>query len=115
MPTVHSQLLDAIRDAYPATFEDLDPSKALGENVFGEPTPHPNAVLSLFVQQKLTSALPMAYYMAVRRGLDSLMDIEKLRSQVRDLEKEKRDIQRRYNEQVHCPAHIPTGSSLISL
>lgn len=26
--------------------------------------------------------------------------IEKLRTQVRDLEKEKRDIQRRYNEQV---------------
>jgi len=41
--------------------------------------------------------------------------IEKLRSQVRDLEKEKRDIQRRYNEQVHCAARFPAESSLISL
>jgi hypothetical protein len=74
MPAVRSQLLGVIRDAYPATFEDLSPSKALGENIFGGPTPHPNAVLNLFVQQKLTSALPMAYYMTVRRGLDLLMD-----------------------------------------
>lgn len=36
--------------------------------------PHPNAVLNLFIEQKVESALPMAYYMAVRRGLDSLMD-----------------------------------------
>ena len=56
------------------TFEGLDPSTALGENVFSGPSPHPNAVLNLFVQQNLTSALPMAYYMAVRRGLDSLLD-----------------------------------------
>jgi len=74
MPAVRSQLLEVIRDAYPATFEGLDPSKTLGETVFSGPTPHPNAVLNLFVQQKLTSALPMAYYMATRRGLDSLMD-----------------------------------------
>jgi hypothetical protein len=73
MPTVRSQLLEVIRDAYPETFEGLTPSKALGESVFSGPTPHPNAVLNLFVQQKLTSALPMAYYMATRRGLNSLM------------------------------------------
>ena len=35
---------------------------------------HPNEVLNLFVQQGLTSALPMAYYMATRRGPNSLMD-----------------------------------------
>ena len=74
MPAVRSQLLGVLRDAYPETFEGLDPSKTLGESVFNAPTPHPNAVLNLFVQQKLTSALPMAYYMAVRRGLGSLMD-----------------------------------------
>ena len=74
MPAVRSQLLNIILDAYPETFEGLDPSKTLGENVFSGPTPHPNAVLNLFVQQELTSALPMAYYMAARRGLDSLMD-----------------------------------------
>jgi len=74
LPTVRSQLLEVIHDAYPDTFEGLNPSKSLGEGVFSGPTPHPNVVLNLFVQQKLTSALPMAYYMASRRGLDSLMD-----------------------------------------
>ena len=74
MPDLRAQLLETIRDAYPENFEGLDPSKTLGENVFDAPKPHPNAVLNLFVQQKVTSALPMAYYMAVRRGSDSLMD-----------------------------------------
>ena len=43
------------------------------ENVFSGQTPHPNEVLNLFVQQGITSALPMAYYMAARRGVDSLV------------------------------------------
>ena len=33
--------------------------------------------------------------------------IDKLRSQVRELEKEKRDTQRRYNEQVRIDLHAP--------
>ena len=74
MPKLRAQLLETIRDAYPENFEGLDPSKMFGENVFDAPKPHPNAILNLFVQQKVTSALPMAYYMAARRGLDSLMD-----------------------------------------
>ena len=67
-------MLNVVRDAYPENFEGLIPSKPLGENVFDGPTPHPNEVLNLFVQQNLTSALPMAYYMVVQRGPDSLMD-----------------------------------------
>ena len=74
MPVVRSQVLEVVRDAYPETFEGLGPTKPLGENVFSGSTPHPNEVLNLFVQQKLTSALPMAYYMATRRGPNSLMD-----------------------------------------
>jgi len=74
MPAIRSQMVDVVRDAYPETFEGLGPSKPLGESVFSGPTPHPNEVLNLFVQQKLTSALPMAYYMATRRGLGLLMD-----------------------------------------
>ena len=74
MPNLRARLLETICDAYPENFEGLDPSKALGESVFDGPKPHPNAVLNLFVQQNVTSALPMAYYMAARRGLDSLMD-----------------------------------------
>ena len=66
------QLIEVIRDAYPETFEGVTPTKSLGENVFSGRTPHPNEVLKLFVRQGLTSALPMAYYMAARRGIDSL-------------------------------------------
>ena len=74
MPTVRPQLIEVVRDAYPETFEGLTPTKSLGENVFSGQTPHPNEVLNLFVQQGLTSALPMAYYMAARKGINSLMD-----------------------------------------
>jgi len=74
MPAVRSKILRVVRDAYPETFEGLKPSKPLGESVFSGPTPHPNEVLNLFIQQNLTSALPMAYYMAARRGLNSLTD-----------------------------------------
>ena len=74
IPAARSQMLDVVRDAYPEAFEGLAPSKSLGESFFSGPTPYPNEVLNLFVQQKLTSALPMAYYMAARRGLDSLMN-----------------------------------------
>ena len=74
MPTIRSRLVEVVRDAYPETFDGVVPTKTLGEKVFNGPTPHPNEVLNLFVQQKLRSALPMAYYMAARRGVDSLMD-----------------------------------------
>ena len=74
MTAVRSRILDVVREAYPETFEALSPAKPTGERFFSGPAPHPNEVLNLFVQQKLTSALPLAYYMAARRGLDSLMD-----------------------------------------
>ena len=74
MPTVRPQLIEVVRDAYPETFEGVTPTKSLGESVFSGRTPHPNEVLNLFVQQGLISALPMAYYMAARRGIDSLMN-----------------------------------------
>ena len=74
LPGVRSRLLKVVRDAYPEDFEGLIPSKRLGESVFSGQTPHPNEVLNLFVQQEITSALPMAYYMAVRRGLRSLIN-----------------------------------------
>ena len=74
LPGVRSRLLKVVRDAYPEDFEGLIPSKRLGERVFSGRTPHPNEVLNLFVQQEITSALPMAYYMAARRGLHSLIN-----------------------------------------
>jgi len=75
LPIVRSQLLEVVRDAYPETFEGLTPFNTLGEGIFSGSIPHPNAVLNLFVQQELMSALPMAYYMAARRGPESLMDV----------------------------------------
>ena len=68
------QLIEVVRDAYPETFDGVTPTKSLGETVFSGRIPHPNEVLNLFVQQGLTFALPMAYYMAARRGIDSLMN-----------------------------------------
>ena len=73
LSTVRSRLLDILRDGYPETFKGFNLSKLVGESIFGRPIPHPNEVLNLFVQQKVTSALPMAYYMAARRGTKSLM------------------------------------------
>ena len=66
MPAVRSQLLEVVRDAYPETFEGLLLSKPLAEFVFSGQTLHPNEVLNLFVQQKLTLTLPMVYYMAIQ-------------------------------------------------
>jgi len=95
MPAIRSEILEIVRDAYPETFEGLSPSKPLGERVFSGRTPHPNEVLNLFVQQGLKSALPMAYYMATRKGPDSLisshlprnatLSTETLRSAIRGL------------------------------
>jgi hypothetical protein len=70
MPAVRSQLLEVVRGAYPEIFEELAPSKPLGERVFSGPTPHSNAVLNSSAQQNLTSALPTA----ARRDVDSLTD-----------------------------------------
>ena len=45
-------------------YEWLGPSKQIGKSIFSGQAPHPNEVPSLFVEQKITSALPMAYYIA---------------------------------------------------
>ena len=132
LPAVQSQLLEVVRDAYPETFGGLAPSRPLGESIFNGPTPHPNEVLNLFVQQKVTSALPMAYYMAARRGLDSLMDKrlpqsatlspEILQSVIRGLIK-LREMERDETHRLifgskvihpcpapNCPSYTPTGA-----
>ena len=49
-------------------------SQGAGGERFDGLKPHPNAVLNLFVQQGAGLALPVAHYMAARRGLDLLMD-----------------------------------------
>ena len=74
MPKLRARSLEIIHNAYPETFGRSDPSKAVGEDVFDGPKPHPNTVLNFFIQQTITSALPIAYYRAARRGLDSLIN-----------------------------------------
>ena len=137
MPTIQSHLFEVVRDAYPQNSEGLTPSKPLGEGAFSGPTPHPNEVLNLFLHQELTSALPMAYYMAARKGLDSLMDRqlprnatlppETLQSAIRGL-MALREVE--LNETRHlifrlqgshpcstsnCPSLIPTGPAALAV
>jgi hypothetical protein len=61
-----------LEDAYPIAFEAYEASEVLGERVFGEPVPHPNAVLNLFKECDVTFALPFAFYRACRQGVVSL-------------------------------------------
>lgn len=69
---IREQILVDIQDAYPETFEAYEASNILGEEIFGSPRPHPNAVLNLFRQCGVASALPYAHYLACKGGLSSL-------------------------------------------
>jgi len=69
---VHGQLLESIKSAYPTKWEGSRTAKVLGEDVFGIPKPHPNAVLNLFTEQGIKFALPFAAYRAGMAGFSSL-------------------------------------------
>ena len=71
-PDVREQLVDSIKDAYPTKWEGPGTAKLLGEDIFGSPKPHPNAVLNLFTELNLKFALPFAAYRAASGGLSSL-------------------------------------------
>jgi len=70
---LREQLVGDLKDAYPIKWEDFEAAKVLGEDVFGSPKPHPNAVLNLLVAQNVRFAIPFAYYRASTGGLSSLM------------------------------------------
>ena len=57
-------LVEDIKAAYPTKWEDFETTKVLGEDAFGLPKPHPNAVLNLFLEQRIKFALPFAAYRA---------------------------------------------------
>ena len=59
---LRSQILLDLHPAYPPELSKYEGSSCLGEVVFGNPLPHPNSVLDLFVTCKITFALPFAYY-----------------------------------------------------
>ena len=69
---VRDQLVDSIKGAYPTKWEGPGTTTVLGEDIFGSPEPHPNAVLNLFSEQNIRFALPFAAYRAALGGFSSL-------------------------------------------
>ena len=70
---VRDQLIKDLKGAYPTTWEDYQSAMVLGEDTFGSPKPHPNAVLNLFKAQKVKFAIPFAAYRASIGGFQALM------------------------------------------
>ena len=70
---VREQLVDGIKGAYPTRLEGLKTGMVLGEDIFGSPQLHPNAVLNLFTEQRVKFALPFAAYRAALGGFSSLI------------------------------------------
>jgi len=70
---IRHQLIKDLKGAYPTRWEDFETAKVLGEDVFGSPKPHPNAVLNLFEAQNVKFAIPFAAYRASIGGFSVLM------------------------------------------
>ena len=70
---VREGLVEDLKGAYPTKWEDFETAKILGEDVFGSPVPHPNAVLNLLLEQRIRFALPFAAYRAALGGFPSLI------------------------------------------
>jgi hypothetical protein len=73
---VRKTLVEDLKSAYPTKWKDVETTPALGENVFGSPKPHPNAVLNLLLEQGIKFALPFAAYRAALGGFSSLASDE---------------------------------------
>ena len=69
---IREALIENIKGAYPTKWEDFETARVLGEGVFGSPRPHPNAVLNLFLEQRIKFALPFAAYRAGLGGPSAL-------------------------------------------
>ena len=66
------QFIKDLKDAYPTKWENFEAARVLGEEVFGSPKPHPNAVLNLFEAQNIRFAIPFAAYRASLSGFPGL-------------------------------------------
>ena len=73
---VREQLVEDLKGAYPTKWEDFQTAKVLGEEVFGSPKPHPNAVFNLFLEQNVKFALPFAAYRTSIGGFSALASYE---------------------------------------
>ena len=71
--SVRDQLVKDLGGAYPTKWEDFQGANLLGEDVFGSPKPHPNAVLNLFEAENVRFAIPFAAYRAAGGGFSALM------------------------------------------
>ena len=74
LSVAHEGLIEDIKAAYPTKWEDFETAKVLGEDTFGSPKPHPNAVLNLFLEQRIKFALPFAAYRAGLGGPSALVN-----------------------------------------
>ena len=74
---IREALVEDLKGAYPTKWEDFETAMVLGEDIFGSPRPHPNAVLNLFLEQRIKFALPFAAYRAGLGGPSALAN-EKL-------------------------------------
>ena len=72
-PDVRETLIEDLKGAYPTKWENFETAKVLGEDVFGSPKPHPNAVLNLLLEQRIKFALPFAAYQAAMGGFSALI------------------------------------------
>jgi len=70
---VREALVEDLKGAYPTKWEDFEAARVLGEDVFGSPKPHPNAVLNLFLEQNIKFTLPFAAYRACLGGPPALV------------------------------------------
>ena len=73
---VREGLVKDLKVAYPTKWEDFTAARVLGEDIFGLPKPHPNAVLNLFLEQNIKFALPFASYRASLGDFPSLISDE---------------------------------------
>ena len=69
LSNVRDQLIKDVKGAYPTKWEAYQAAGVLGEDVFGSPKAHPNAVLNLFLEQNVRIALPFAAYRASIGGI----------------------------------------------
>ena len=75
-PDVREALIEDLKGAYPTKWEDFEAARILGEDVFGSPKPHPNAVLNLLLEQRIKFALPFAAYRTAIGGFSALISDE---------------------------------------
>ena len=70
---VRDELTEDLKGAYPTKWDHFVCAKVLGEDIFGSPKPHPNAVLKLLEAESVRFAVPFAAYRASVGGFQPLM------------------------------------------